>query len=536
MGSRARSHWGWGFEDKLPDDTARGVLGTHVASMLGLSHAPTPRPLPRLDDARVPTSRIAAPAALAAICDTGLDARVRHTFGKGFLDQRRGFDGDFAAAPDLVAGPRDERDIEAVLEWAARDRLWVVPFGGGTSVVRGVEAVGGAAAAGVISLDLGGLARVLEVDPVSRAARIQAGALGPELEAQLGAHGLSLRFYPQSFEHSTLGGWIATRAGGHFATGPTHIDDLVESVRMITPRGAWQSRRLPASGAGPAPDRLVLGSEGVLGVITEAWVRVRPRPRWRASASVRFTEFLPAVEAVRALAQSGLEPANCRLLDAREAQLNGVASGAEAVLVLAFESADHALEAWLARAVAIAAEHGGVITGARCKDDGAGARGEEAGRWRDAFLSGPYLQSALISLGMVADTFETACTWDRFPELHREVTGSVREALATHCGGGEITCRFTHVYPDGPAPYFTFFGPGGDGDVAEKWHAIKHAASEALLRSGGTITHHHAVGRLHRPWYEREVPTLHLAALAAVKRELDPAGILNPGVLLRVGA
>jgi alkyldihydroxyacetonephosphate synthase len=434
-----------------------------------------------------------------------------------------------------VLRPQGERDVEAALEWAAKHGAWIIPFGGGTSVVRGVEAVGGERANGVATLDLGAMSRVVEVDPISRAARIQAGALGPELEAQLAGHGLSLRFYPQSFEFSTLGGWIATRAGGHFATLHTHIDDLVESVRMITPRGAWQSRRLPASGAGPAPDRLVLGSEGALGVITEAWVRVVPRPRWRASANVRFTDFAQAVEAVRAIAQSGLHPANCRLLDAREAQLNGVASGDHAVLVLAFESADHPLEPWLTRALLLAEAHGGRSHDAVFKDDGEdgrGARAGDAGRWRAAFLSAPYLQSALVSLGMVVDTFETACTWDRFAELHREVTGRVRAALAEHCGGGDVTCRFTHVYPDGPAPYFTFFGMGRPGEELDEWRAVKQAASDALLAAGGTITHHHAVGRLHRPWYEREAPPLHLAALAAVKRELDPAGILNPGVLL----
>src|SRR6266540_4126547 len=210
MPERSRSFWGWGWADKFPDDAARAALATHVAAMLGAAAptlVPALRPQPRLDDARLPRPRVATPEPLAAICDLTNESRARHTYGKGYPDQWRAFAGDFAAAPDLVAWPRDERDIEAVLEWAARDRLWVIPFGGGTSVVRGVEAVGGERANGVVSLDLGGLARVLEVDPVARAARIQAGALGPDLEAQLAAHGLTLRFYPQSFEHSTLGGW-----------------------------------------------------------------------------------------------------------------------------------------------------------------------------------------------------------------------------------------------------------------------------------------------------------------------------------------
>src|SRR6185295_18042729 len=245
-----------------------------------------------------------------------------------------------------------EGEIEALLEWAAAANVAVIPYGGGTSVVGGVEPRIPASYDGALSLDLGRLNRVLEVDGLSRGARIQAGAAGPVLEEQLGAHGLTMRFYPQSFELSTLGGWIATRAGGHFAVGPTHVDDLVEAVRAITPTGTWASRRLPGSGAGPSPDRMLLGSEGIVGVITEAWVRVQPRPSHRAGRTVRFASFLAGAEAVRAIVQAGLRPANCRLLDALEAQQAGSSDGERAVLVLGFESTDHDVEHELARALA----------------------------------------------------------------------------------------------------------------------------------------------------------------------------------------
>src|SRR5207302_8354162 len=228
--------------------------------------------------------------------------------------------------------------------------------GGGTSVVGGVEPMVGGDYEGVVTIDLRRLDRVLEVDPVSRAARIQAGARGPVLEAQLGEHGLTLRHFPQSFEFSTLGGWIATRSGGHFATLYTHIDELVESVRAITPQGAWESRRLPGSGAGVSPDRMMIGSEGILGVITEAWVRVRPRPTRRASAGVRFERFEVGAEAVRALSQSGLYPSNCRLIDAQEAAVTGAGDGSHAVLVLGFESADHDVEPWMSRALELCSD------------------------------------------------------------------------------------------------------------------------------------------------------------------------------------
>ncbi|MCA9556431.1 MAG: FAD-binding oxidoreductase, partial [Myxococcales bacterium] len=251
-------------------------------------------PGPSLDAVALRAPRFEAPAALADVVDQGAEARIRHTYGRAYRDVVRGFHRDFAVAPDAVATPRDEADVRRILDFAAGAKVAVVPYGGGSSVVGGVECAG-EAHAGVLSLDLGALNGVLEVSHIDRLARIQAGALGPALEAGLKAHGLTLRHFPQSFEHSTLGGWIATRAGGHFATLYTHIDDLVASVRMLTPAGLYATRTLPGSGAGPSPDRLALGSEGALGVITEAVVRVRPRPTFRAQASLHFARFEDAV-------------------------------------------------------------------------------------------------------------------------------------------------------------------------------------------------------------------------------------------------
>jgi alkyldihydroxyacetonephosphate synthase len=528
-----RSFWGWGHAEKLPDRDARAQLSAGVGAMLGFT-GEEPREPPRLEDLELRAPRIRLPDALAAIGSTDPYDRARHTYGKAFPDIVRGLQGDFSSVPDVVAHPRSEAEVTAVLDAAADLGAAVVPYGGGTSVVGGVECrVDGKS--GVICLDLGALDRVLEVDPISRAARIQAGVLGPSLEDQLGAHGMTLRHYPQSFEFSTLGGWIATRAGGHFATLYTHIDDLVESTRMITPRGVWEGRRLPASGAGPAPDRLVIGSEGILGVITEAWMRVQPRPRWRSSASVRFARFSEAVAAARELAQSGLYPSNCRVLDDREAKLHGVTFDGTSVLLLGFESAHHPVQDGMERALEVARAHGGALPEPPVhKDDGArvSAEGGASTRWRDAFFEAPYLQTSLATLGMVVDTFETAITWDRFDALHADVVRSVREACKTTCGKGFVSCRFTHVYPDGPAPYYTFVAPPAPGGQLAAWREIKAAASEALMRHGATITHHHAVGRTHRPWYDRERPDLFAAVLRSAKRELDPGGMLNPGVLI----
>jgi alkyldihydroxyacetonephosphate synthase len=264
-------------------------------------------------------------------------------------------------------------------------------------------------------------------------------------------------------------------------------------------------------------------------------MRVQARPKWRASASVHFEQFEAAMECARLVSQSGLFPANCRVLDAREAVMNRVAFDGTSVVILAFESADHSLEAWMDRALAIATGAGGVCPkGVKYSNEGAKVdRTDAAASWRQAFLDAPYLQSALVSMGVVVDTFETACTWDRFPALHAEITAAAKTAMKEACGHeGSLSCRVTHVYPDGPAPYFTFVAPGRPGEEIAQWRAIKSAVSDALERAGGTITHHHAVGRLHRPWYAQEVDGTFLRAFDAVKDELDPSRICNPGVLV----
>jgi alkyldihydroxyacetonephosphate synthase len=296
-------------------------------------------------------------------------------------------------------------------------------------------------------------------------------------------------------------------------------------LRVVTPRGLLETRRLPGSGAGPSPDRLYCGSEGILGVITEAWMRLQDRPTFRNGASVDFERWEDAVAAVREISQSGLNPANCRLLSAEEALLSGAGDGSRAILVLAFESADHPLVHWMARAAEICREHGGAV-------EETGAHEGAAGTWRNAFMRGGFFHDAWVQLGMVNETFETAITWDRFERFHAGVMSAAREAVSEACGKGLVSCRFTHVYPDGPAPYYTVLAPGRAGSELEQWETIKAAASEAIIELGGTITHHHSVGRYHRPWYDRERPELFAQALRAAKRELDPDWILNPGVLI----
>jgi alkyldihydroxyacetonephosphate synthase len=527
VSERRRSWWGWGWEDQALDADQLGALARAVAASLGRDDL-EPAPAPVLDDIELPAPRVRAPVSLAPICSDARYERAAHTYGKSFRDVVRAYHGDLEHPPDVVARPRTEQDVIDLLGWCGEASLAAVPYGGGSSVVGGIECDADDAFGGVVSIDLGLLDRVLDIDPVSRAARIQAGTLGPALEDQLRPHGYTLRHFPQSFEHSSLGGWLATRSGGHYATNYTHIDDLVESVRAVTPAGVIETRRLPGSGAGPSPDRLLLGSEGILGVITEAWMRIQDRPRYKASAGVRFGSLGAGVAAARAVAQAGLFPSNCRLLDQGEAATSAGISDGTALLVLGFESADHPLEPWISRAVECCADHGGSVP------DGIRASSTEgaAGTWRSAFLRAPYGRDAIVALGCIAETFETAVTWAGFEALHADVTETVTSALEKVCGGGTVTCRFTHVYPDGPAPYFTVLAPSHHGDQIAQWQEVKAAASDAVLAHGGTITHHHAVGRDHRPWYDRQRPEPFAAALRAAKGALDPAWILNPGVLV----
>jgi alkyldihydroxyacetonephosphate synthase len=530
--ARRRKHWGWGFEDQQPSLEDLRAAAPGIGERLGFGAEPeAPAPLEAID---LPPPRLASPTSLADIVTDDRHDRVSHALGKAYRDVVRGMRGQIDHPPDFVARPRDEAEVEAVLEWCSAAGAAAIPYGGGTSVVGGVEPRLVGDYNGAVTVDLAALDRVLEVDKISRAARIQAGVMGPSLSDQLREHDLTLRHFPQSFEYSSLGGWIATRAGGHFATLYTHIDDLVESVRAVTPAGTWQSRRLPGSGAGPSPDRMLIGSEGILGIITEAWVRVHERPQWKLSTGVAFDSFAAGAQAVRELAQSGLNPSNCRLLDESESELTGAGPPGKALLVLGFESAHHPVDAPMALGLDVAREHGGEAGEVR-GGDSEGA----VGTWRQAFLAAPYLRDTLVACGVLSETFETAITWDRFADFHSSVLETARRAVAEASGApaeGEgapkLSCRFTHVYPDGPAPYYTVLAPARRGSEIEQWDEIKAVVSEAVLEAGGTITHHHAVGRDHRPWYDRQRPEPFADALRAAKRAVDPAGVLNPGVLI----
>jgi alkyldihydroxyacetonephosphate synthase len=528
---RTLKYWGWGFEgDGLDAAQTKALLDTFAG--YGIRPADDGA-FPALDRIALAKPRIAPPASLARICTFDRYERALHAFGQSQPDSIRIYGGDFAHAPDVVAYPENEADIAALYDWCGGANAALIPYGAGSSVVGGVTSDVGARYDATVTVDMSRMNRVLEVDAVSRAARIQGGARGPELEAQLKPHGLTLRHFPQSFEHSTFGGWVATRSGGHFATLYTHIDDLVENVTMVTPAGSIVSRRLPGSGAGPSPDRFMMGSEGALGIVTEGWVRLQGRPAFKATAGWRFADFLAAARAVRAVAQAGLYPANVRIVDGVELKVNGAGDGSFTLMVVSFESSDHPVDPWMARAGQCCLDHGGIVDVAWRDNPDANLQGA-VGAWRTAFIRMPYNREQLTPRGIISDTFETATTWDRFEEFHHAIRDATAKAIRAATGQeGAVSCRFSHAYPDGPAPYFAFHAQGRKGALLEQWQAIKDAASDALIREGGTITHHHAVGRDHQKWYERQRPALFGEVLADAKRRLDPKGILNPGVIVR---
>ncbi|MCB0830784.1 MAG: FAD-binding oxidoreductase [Solirubrobacterales bacterium] len=540
---RRLKHWGWGYEDQQQPHEEVVAASEGIIPMLGFGEAPE-RPV-GLDRVELRKPRLDSPGGMFT---DDRHQRTVHSLGKAYRDIVRGFYGEFDSPPDLVAFPEEEAGVEEVLSRAADWGAAVIPFGGGTSVCGGVEPRLADPERPVVSLDMTRMNRLIEVDEFSLAARIQAGARGPELEDQLKAHGLTLRHFPQSFEYATLGGWIVTRAGGHFATGETHVDDLTESVRAITPAGEWESRRLPGSGAGPSPDRMLLGSEGILGVVTEAWMKVRPRPDYKATATVEFPPgdeaFSAAARgAVRLIAQSRLMPSNLRLIDALEARTTMAGDGSATLLIIGFESAGQPVGERMDQALAIAEGEGGRVASRSSSTPGDRDRSDDgeagADRWRSAFLMAPYMRDTFVACGVIAETFETAVTWDRFEGFHQSVIESTRTAVAEVTGApaeGEgaprVSCRLTHVYPDGAAPYFTVLAPARRGSEVAQWDEVKAAASQAIIDGGGTITHHHAVGRDHRPFYDQQRPDQFAAALRAAKSAVDPENMLNPGVLI----
>ncbi|RZP02698.1 MAG: FAD-binding oxidoreductase [Gammaproteobacteria bacterium] len=528
---RTRKFWGWGYEDELLTDEEENNIDRRIASTFNLDSVHRIK-VPNLEGIDLPEPRIKTLKSLESLFSDDKLERLNHSYGKSFPDSARSILGIFTSPPDLVAFPNAEEDISSILDWASSNDVAVIPYGGGSSVCGGVETAVSEDYKGVISLDMKNLNSIVEIDKESRSALIQGGIFGPDLESQLKEHDLTMRHYPQSFEFSTLGGWIATRSGGHYATLYTHIDDFVESLKMITPSGSYETRRLPGSGAGPSPDRFAIGSEGIMGIITEASMRLQDRPIYRSSCTVEFEGYKDALNALRQISQAALFPSNCRLLDSNEALFNGAGDGSKHLLILAFESADHDKTHSLNRALEICRENKGIFEVSKESSDS--HRSGSSGNWRNSFIKAPYLRESFTRRGIIQDTFETAITWDRSFNFINDIKEQTANAILKITGKPSlVTCRITHSYPDGLAPYFTFGAFATPETMLEVWKEIKLATNEICISNQGTVTHHHAVGRDHRPkGYDSQRPDLFHNVLVAAKASLDPKGIMNPGVLI----
>ena len=441
-------------------------------------------------------------------------------------------------APDAVVTPGDAAEVAALLELCSAERIAVVPFGGGTSVVGGVEPLRGPHET-LIAVDLARL-RTVAVDPVSMTATLGPGLRGPEAERALGARGFTAGHFPQSFEYATIGGFAATRSAGQASAGYGRFDELVTALAIATPIGELRTLLTPHTAAGPALRELVLGSEGVLGAITEVTVRVRRAPQARRYEAWIASDFGAGAELVRSLAQGDSLADVTRLSDEEETRVS-----------LALAGTDGARRAALDAYLKLRRRSGGclmicgwegteqdvdrrrALSARLLRRGGAVQLGQAPGRaWERGRFAGPYLRDELIDQGYLIETLETSHTWSRVGELHRSVADALDRALREQGTPGIVMCHLSHAYRDGASLYFTFAARARAGAELDQWRAAKRAACEAIVAAGATITHHHAVGRDHAPYMRAEVGETGLAALAAVKERLDPAGIMNPGKLL----
>ncbi len=540
--SEPRPHWwGWG-EPAHPPHLPEPALAL-LRAETGTPELRTP-PVP-LAEVQLPDSRLADAArsrlreALGTEYVTeGREQRVVHAAGKSYPDLIRMRAGDASSAPDAVLFPGSHGDVAAVLEICATEGVAVVPFGGGTSVVGGVEPLRGDFAA-VVALDLERIDE-LTTDRTSLLGTFGAGLRGPRAEARLAARGLTLGHFPQSFEFASIGGYVATRSAGQASTGYGRLDKLVVGLRCATPSGEIVVKRFPGTAAGPSLRELIVGSEGTLGVITEATLALRPMPEERRYEGWSFRSFDEGVEAFRTLEHEHAAPDIARLSDHEETRL---------ALALAASGSitDRLGKAYLKRrgheagCIVIVGYEGGPGDVAPRAREGArrlraagglslGTRPGES--WLRGRYGGPYLRDVLLDRGLMVETLETATTWTRLHELHGAVAGAIRAALSARGTPALVGCHVSHVYPAGASLYFTWMARREDGSELDQWRAAKGAASDAIVTHGGTITHHHAVGRDHAPWMTAEVGELGVEALRAVKERLDPAGIMNPGKLL----
>ncbi|MGI8633698.1 MAG: FAD-binding oxidoreductase [Solirubrobacterales bacterium] len=533
---RERRWWGWG------DGRHEVSLGPGARAMLAQRLGATePWPVPALADLSMPEAGPLPPEVLQAAgpdaVRTDDAARLRCGHGQGYPDLAQLRQGVVPALPDAVVRPPTPAAVAAVLRACTATAVAVVPFGGGTSVVGGVDPVRGSFET-VIALDLGALTNV-QIDPVSMTARLGAGLAGPDAERAVGAHGFTIGHLPQSFEHATVGGWAATRSAGQASSRYGRFDALVREVTLAAPVGGV--RTLPAhSAAGPSVRELILGSEGVLGVITDVVAQIRRVPERRVYEAWMAADLAAGTATVRELAQDDALPDVVRLSDEQETEmslaladtLDWQRSLLERYLRLrGREGGCLMICGWEGTAEGVARER--ARAGRRLRAGGAVSLGTRMGRvWEQGRFHGPYLRDVLLDEGLMVETLETAHTWAGLADLYGSVHGAIARALDDQGTPGIVLCHLSHAYRDGASLYFTFLAPRRPGAELEQWRAVKRAAGDAISAAGATITHHHAVGQDHAPWMRDEIGSLALDGLRALKAQFDPAGIMNPGKLL----
>ena len=531
---------GWG------DPTQRHGLPAGARSFLEARIGPlgTPRTPVPLEEVRVGPCALdtAARAALIEVVGTAnlLDdhrSRVEHAGGKSYPDLVRRRRGEAVTAPDAIVRPADHGQVQRTLEVCVEHRIAVVPFGGGTSVVGGVEPERAGFEA-LIALDVGRMRRLTSVEPGDRTATFEPGLRGPQAEALLAEHGLTLGHFPQSYEYATIGGYVATRSAGQASTGYGRIDDLVLGLRCATPRGELRVGRGVATAAGPDLRALLTGSEGTLGILTELTLQVHPAPEVEHHEAFVAPSFASGAATLRALVHAGAAPHVARLSDEDEtgtalAQIGGARARALRAYLRARGIRRPCLLVlgWEGTPAQVAGEHAATVTALR------GRRvvglGTSAGAsWAAGRFRGPYLRDELLDHGVMVETLETATTWSRLGALYTAVRAALTDTLRRRGTPPLVLCHISHVYPTGASLYFTWIARQEDGAELEQWRAAKHAASQAIVDHQATITHHHAVGIDHRDWMPDEVGELGLEALRGVKDRLDPTGIMNPGKLL----
>ena len=531
--------WGWGREESRPElgAGARGMIGELLGGGLQPGRRVEAGQVELGEPAPLGERIVAAAGGDRAISLEPLD-RLRHSAGKSYPDLIRMRAGQPLAVPDAVLVPAEVAAVAALLEACAAERVAIVPFGGGTSVVGGVEALRGGCER-VVSLDLAAL-RAVSIDEQSLTATLGPGLRGPEAEAELNRRGYTLGHFPQSFLYATIGGFAATRSAGQASSGYGRFDSLISSIALQTPSGELRTLQTPHTAAGPALRELIAGSEGTLGVITEVTVRIRRLPEARRYEGWMLSDLESGIELARRLAQHDVLPDVFRLSDPDETRTSLAMSGLEGVKRAALErylsvrrrtGGCMLIVGWEGEREAAARRR--ELSVAVMRRGGAVPIGRSAGRsWAHGRYEGPYLRDLLIDEGAIVETLETSHTFARLAELYGAVRGALEAAMAAEGAAGLIMCHVSHVYRDGASLYFTFIGAARPGGEIEQWRAIKRAACEAIVVTGGTITHHHAVGTDHAPFMESEIGELGLETLRAIKARLDPAGIMNPGKLI----